>query len=72
MNELVYYVYQVNLTDEKGNVLDEVINFCTSSVRWATLEKEIKNRDFLMEHKTLKLFHTTKDRNEARGMATEF
>lgn len=72
MEELVYYVYEVNLTDEKGNKTEEVVKFCTSSVRWATLEKEIKGKEFLMDHKTLKLVHTTRDRNEARSMGTEF
>lgn len=72
MEELEFYVYEVNLTDEKGKRLDEVVKFSTSSLRWKTLEKEIKTLKLLMDHSTLKQVHVTKDRNEARSMATEY
>ena len=71
MDKLRYNVYEANLTDEKGKRLNEKIRFCTSTLRWQTLKEEIKNKERLIDEKTLKLIYVTEDRNEARRLATE-
>lgn len=70
INQLTYFVFEAELTETDGTPTNEMIKFCCSNVRWATLKKELK--DWLIVRSSVKRIYETRDRNEARAIATEY
>lgn len=69
--KLKYFVFEAELTELDGSPTGEIFNFCCSSLRWATLEKEIKD-NWLVVKDSIRKIHETDNRNEARNIASEY